>query len=243
MSEYRPPDLVAGYVARRLLSSDSTTIPGLRAPTPTETAELGALAHVFAGVRVTPAQAQRAAARASARRTGVAAHAGALRQHCVGLGGIVSLIRGIGWARRADGKDADERALARAAVAPVRALADALFAGTGTTTESPADSDSSAKDPPFTPFGREDALALAAARWFKHEFFRWVDPIKCAQCGSATQSAAAGTPTEEERAGGAGRVEVHRCTVCGADRRFPRYNRVRALIASREGRCGKSAIS
>ncbi|KAL1410384.1 Peptide-N(4)-(N-acetyl-beta-glucosaminyl)asparagine amidase [Vanrija albida] len=94
---------------------------------------------------------------------------------------------------------------------------------------------------PFKPFGYEDALALAAARWFKHEYFRWVDPIKCAQCGGATRGSGSGQPTAEERAGGAGRVELHTCTQCSAVRRFPRYNEVKALMGSREGRCGEFA--
>ncbi|WOO85218.1 Peptide-N(4)-(N-acetyl-beta-glucosaminyl)asparagine amidase [Vanrija pseudolonga] len=97
------------------------------------------------------------------------------------------------------------------------------------------------KEHTFKPFGYEDALALAAARWFKHEYFRWVDPIKCAQCGGETRGTGAGQPTAEERAGGAGRVELHTCVNCAAVRRFPRYNEVKALMGSREGRCGEFA--
>lgn len=94
------------------------------------------------------------------------------------------------------------------------------------------------KEHTFQPFGYEDALALVTARWFKHEYFRWVDPIKCAQCGGETRGTGAGQPTADERAGGAGRVELHTCVDCAAVRRFPRYNEVKALMGSREGRCG-----
>lgn len=88
--------------------------------------------------------------------------------------------------------------------------------------------------------GREDALVLAAARWFKHEYFRWVDPIKCTACGGGTNYARSAEPSAEDRAGGAGRVEVHACSVCGAETRFPRYNETKALMRAKVGRCGES---
>jgi peptide-N4-(N-acetyl-beta-glucosaminyl)asparagine amidase len=126
----------------------------------------------------------------------------------------------------ADEQDAETLAVARAAVAPVPALAAALLAN--------------AAEQPFTPFGAEDATVLAGARWFKHTYFRWVDPIKCTSCQGGTQFAGMGEPSAQERARGGGRVELHRCTACGAERRFPRYGEVRALLESREGRCGES---
>ncbi|CAK9785757.1 hypothetical protein CC85DRAFT_303558 [Cutaneotrichosporon oleaginosum] len=89
-------------------------------------------------------------------------------------------------------------------------------------------------------FGYDDALVLAAARWFKHEYFRWADPIACA-CGGATAYAGPGEPSADDRAGGAARVELHRCAACGATTRFPRYNTVRALMRARVGRCGEFA--
>jgi len=118
----------------------------------------------------------------------------------------------------------------RAALAPIPKLADTLL--------------STPAEQPFAPFGKEDATVLAAARWFKHEYFRWVDPIKCPACGGATAYRAQATPNAEDLAGGAGRVEVHACNdaQCGAQMRFPRYNKVPALMRAREGRCGEFTL-
>lgn len=73
----------------------------------------------------------------------------------------------------------------------------------------------------------EDALAQALVQWFKHEYFKWADPIKCSSCGGKTQVSGMVPPTEYERAGGAGRVELHVCTSengsCNGSVRFPRY--------------------
>lgn len=75
--------------------------------------------------------------------------------------------------------------------------------------------------------GDEDGLALALVKWFKADFFTWVDPIKCPRCGGGTRMKGMGNPNEEERAGGAGRVEIHVCsestTGCSGETRFPRY--------------------
>ncbi|BEI82098.1 hypothetical protein CcaverHIS002_0212580 [Cutaneotrichosporon cavernicola] len=89
-------------------------------------------------------------------------------------------------------------------------------------------------------FGYEDALVLAAARWFKHEYFRWADPIKCA-CGGDTTYEGQGEPSAEDLQGGAGRVELHKCTACEKDTRFPRYNTTEALMRAKVGRCGEFA--
>lgn len=42
-------------------------------------------------------------------------------------------------------------------------------------------------------------------------------------------------PTAEERAWGAGRVEGHRCSVCAAVTRFPRYGNPVKLLETRQG--------
>lgn len=99
-------------------------------------------------------------------------------------------------------------------------------------------------DPPFRPFGREDAQVLALARWFKTSYMTWIDPIKCPTCGGSTKSMGLVTPNEAEFKKGAGRVELHVCTEdegkgCGGQRRFQRYNDFNVLLQTREGRCGK----
>jgi peptide-N4-(N-acetyl-beta-glucosaminyl)asparagine amidase len=102
------------------------------------------------------------------------------------------------------------------------------------------------RSPPFKPFGSVEAKVLALARWFKQSYMTWVDPIKCPQCGEKTQSAGGISPDDIERQDGAGRVELHVCIGpdgpgigCGGIRRFARYNDVKTLLRTREGRCGE----
>ena len=72
----------------------------------------------------------------------------------------------------------------------------------------------------------EDALAEALVKWFKPNFMVWVDPVLCPICNSSMLVRdVQGPSTEEEKKGGAGRVEIHACTKvgCGGIVRFPRY--------------------
>lgn len=85
-------------------------------------------------------------------------------------------------------------------------------------------------------------LLVHLTAWFKHEFFTWVDTLACGQCGStSTQNGGLINPTEAEMRHGAGRVEAHRCSVCGFTSRFPRYNDPAKLLDTRRGRCGEWA--
>jgi peptide-N4-(N-acetyl-beta-glucosaminyl)asparagine amidase len=96
------------------------------------------------------------------------------------------------------------------------------------------------REPPFQPFGEEEAIVLAMAQWFKYDFMTWIDPIKCPKCQGETKfSGIVQSNMEEERMGGA-RVESHRCVNCQAERRFMRSNNPRVLLKTREGRCGES---
>lgn len=94
--------------------------------------------------------------------------------------------------------------------------------------------------PPFEPFGEEEAVVLAMAQWFKHDFMTWVDPIKCPKCGAETRISGLVEPTASEMELGAGRVESHRCISCQTERRFMRIGKVSTLLKTREGRCGES---
>ncbi|WVF67140.1 hypothetical protein IAT40_001885 [Kwoniella sp. CBS 6097] len=98
-------------------------------------------------------------------------------------------------------------------------------------------------NPPFKPFGPVDAEVLALARWFKESYMRWIDPIPCPTCGGPTIGAGSAEPMSHERLDGAGRIESHNCKdpKCGGHRRFARYGKIRALLRSREGRCGEWA--
>ncbi|QRV75473.1 transglutaminase-like protein [Ceratobasidium sp. AG-Ba] len=91
----------------------------------------------------------------------------------------------------------------------------------------------------------EDALAQVLVEWFKKEYFKWADPIKCPKCSGKTQMTAMVRPTDYELAGGAGRVELHVCAKengpCDGSYRFPRFNDPAYLMKSRIGRCGEWA--
>lgn len=97
------------------------------------------------------------------------------------------------------------------------------------------------QSPPFEPFGEEEAVVLAMAQWFKHDFMTWVDPIKCPSCGGETKFSGIVPPTKSESDEDTQRVESHRCILCQTERRFGRVNRVSVLLKTREGRCGESS--
>lgn len=81
----------------------------------------------------------------------------------------------------------------------------------------------------------EDALAEALVKWFKPAFFEWIDPIKCKTCGKGMKlREVQGPGNDEERTGGAVRVEIHVCEddSCGGVDRFPRYKWVLHTIGS-----------
>uniref|UniRef100_A0A1A8PCK1 Peptide-N(4)-(N-acetyl-beta-glucosaminyl)asparagine amidase n=1 Tax=Nothobranchius pienaari TaxID=704102 RepID=A0A1A8PCK1_9TELE len=89
--------------------------------------------------------------------------------------------------------------------------------------------------------GIEDFLVLELLRWFKHDFFSWVDQLPCSQCEGPTQHASPLSPSAEDLCWGAQRVENHYCQNCLLSTRFPRYNNPEKLLETRRGRCGEWA--
>ena len=79
-------------------------------------------------------------------------------------------------------------------------------------------------------------------RWFKHDFFKWVNEAPCDECGGPTSRLGGAQPTEEERRFGAGITEVFRCKgkdgrpPCQGVTRFPRINDPAKLLETRRGR-------
>jgi peptide-N4-(N-acetyl-beta-glucosaminyl)asparagine amidase len=80
--------------------------------------------------------------------------------------------------------------------------------------------------------------------FFQKDVMTWVNQPKCQQCGAKDKmehTDTRGPATEEEREGQANRVEVYKCEHCGGHTTFPRYNSVRKLLETRQGRCGEYA--
>ncbi|EDO14350.1 hypothetical protein Kpol_1074p3 [Vanderwaltozyma polyspora DSM 70294] len=90
-----------------------------------------------------------------------------------------------------------------------------------------------------------DILVKELLRYFKQDFFKWVNQPDCQRCGSdVVQSQSAigiQGPTPEERRFECGSVEVYKCNNCGNITRFPRYNNPIKLLETRQGRCGEFA--
>ncbi|XP_068189851.1 peptide-N(4)-(N-acetyl-beta-glucosaminyl)asparagine amidase [Antennarius striatus] len=89
--------------------------------------------------------------------------------------------------------------------------------------------------------GIEDFLVLELLRWFKQDFFSWVDCLPCSCCGGSTQNTGSLSPTTDDLRWGAQRVENHFCQSCQHSTRFPRYNNPEKLLETRRGRCGEWA--
>ncbi|KAK0423580.1 hypothetical protein QR680_008221 [Steinernema hermaphroditum] len=86
-------------------------------------------------------------------------------------------------------------------------------------------------------------LVDSLARWFKGEFFEWVNKPKCPTCGTdaAVNEVGSVEPRPEETEGKAFRVECYVCGMCNGQVRFPRYNDPVKLLETRKGRCGEWA--
>ncbi|XP_070702435.1 peptide-N(4)-(N-acetyl-beta-glucosaminyl)asparagine amidase [Pempheris klunzingeri] len=94
---------------------------------------------------------------------------------------------------------------------------------------------------PECKLGIEDYLVLELLRWFKQDFFSWVNSLPCSSCGGPTQNASSLSPTTDDLRWGAQRVENHYCQSCQLSTRFPRYNNPEKLLETRRGRCGEWA--
>ncbi|XP_040289093.1 peptide-N(4)-(N-acetyl-beta-glucosaminyl)asparagine amidase [Bufo bufo] len=92
-----------------------------------------------------------------------------------------------------------------------------------------------------TTMNEEDFLTLELLRWFKEQFFSWVNSLPCSKCGGQTVAKGSLTPSADDLRWGANRVENHYCNKCQHINRFPRYNDPGKLLEARRGRCGEWA--
>lgn len=98
-----------------------------------------------------------------------------------------------------------------------------------------------AEDNVFKLADPRDEFIVQLLKWFKQEFFTWVNEKPCQSCKGKTANRGMLTPYPDELKYGANRVENHYCDKCHLSTRFPRYNVVTKLLETREGRCGEWA--
>ena len=90
----------------------------------------------------------------------------------------------------------------------------------------------------------DEAKLTSLLKWFKQDFFSWMNTPDCPNCKVATVqdlTAPSPAPTNEELSWLANRVEGYVCPKCGRRVRFPRYNHPGKLLLTRTGRCGEWA--
>ncbi|XP_011695997.1 PREDICTED: peptide-N(4)-(N-acetyl-beta-glucosaminyl)asparagine amidase [Wasmannia auropunctata] len=83
----------------------------------------------------------------------------------------------------------------------------------------------------------KDLFLVELLRWFKHEFFEWVNSPKCPTCSTECTYEDAIQSSDPH----CSRIELHRCQKCNIVVEFPRYTHPEPLLTLRRGRCGEWA--
>ncbi|ODV86524.1 hypothetical protein CANARDRAFT_189251, partial [[Candida] arabinofermentans NRRL YB-2248] len=89
-----------------------------------------------------------------------------------------------------------------------------------------------------------DRIVKGLLKWFKEDFFKWVNKADCIHCGNTNQDKITALPavrgyTGEHRQGQAGIIEKYKCEECGGVTEFPRFKNPEKLLTTRKGRCGE----
>lgn len=87
-------------------------------------------------------------------------------------------------------------------------------------------------------FDYTDFLVQELLRWYKEDFFTWVNTPKCTTCDSDSNVRMTGR-ANEMLLGEMTMVELYKCQRCNTSIRFPRYNNLLKLLEWRQGRCGE----
>jgi len=89
----------------------------------------------------------------------------------------------------------------------------------------------------------KDKLLMELMRWFKEDFFTWVNNPPCPGCGSIDKVEGERTDAAlyHEKMHGATVAEVYSCIGCNCEFRYPRFNSASHLLETRSGRCGEWA--
>ncbi|CAB4255791.1 similar to Saccharomyces cerevisiae YPL096W PNG1 Conserved peptide N-glycanase required for deglycosylation of misfolded glycoproteins during proteasome-dependent degradation [Maudiozyma barnettii] len=86
-----------------------------------------------------------------------------------------------------------------------------------------------------------DNLVKELLRYFKNDFFKWVNAPPCVNCHNIEfqQFKRSDRPNSIESQHDCSGVEVYQCGNCKVETRFPRYNDPLKLLETRQGRCGE----
>lgn len=93
-------------------------------------------------------------------------------------------------------------------------------------------------------FDYTDELVRQLLKWFKDDFFKWVNKLPCPQCDNEDQDKIRGLGAtrpalKEHFDGQANVIEKYQCLKCNLQYHFPRYNNPATLLTTRKGRCGE----